>query len=55
VTRATVSVIADRGRIRHLEGLAAGLATIFRDGVARADALIGDVPDTSRQRVGSAA
>jgi len=55
VTRATVSVIADRGRIRHLQGLAAGLATIFRDGVARADALIGDVPDTSRQGVGSAA
>jgi hypothetical protein len=55
VSRATVSVIADRGRIRHLLGLAAGLATIFRDGVHHADAVIGDVPDATHSRVGSAA
>jgi len=55
VSRATVSVIADRGRIRHLQGLAAGLATIFRDGVTRTDALTEDVPDGTRRRVGSAA
>jgi DNA-binding XRE family transcriptional regulator len=54
VSRATISVIAERGRIRHLQGLAAGLATIFRDGVARADAIIGDVPDESALGVGSA-
>jgi DNA-binding CsgD family transcriptional regulator len=55
VSRATVSVIADRGRIRHLQGLAAGLATIFRDGVTRADAIIGDAPDEAQHGVGSAA
>ena len=52
VSRATVSVIADRGRIRHLQGLAAGLWTIFRDGVTRADALIGDASDEARRRGG---
>ncbi len=36
VSRATVSVIADRGRVRHLERLAASLASIFADGAARA-------------------
>lgn len=46
VSRATVSVIADRGRIRHLGRLASSLATIFRDGVARA---------AGRQGAGSAA
>jgi DNA-directed RNA polymerase specialized sigma24 family protein len=35
VSRATVSVIADRGRVRHLGRLASGLATLFRDGCAR--------------------
>lgn len=55
VTRATVSVIADRGRIRHLQGLAAGLATIFRDGVERADAIPGDDPEGLHRRQGSAA
>ena len=55
VSRATVSVIADRGRIRHLQGLAAGLSTIFRDGVTRADALIEDVPEGTRSGVGSVA
>ena len=35
VSRATVSVIADRGRIRQLGQLMHGLLTIFRDGVAR--------------------
>jgi DNA-binding XRE family transcriptional regulator len=54
VSRATISVIAERGRIRHLQGLAAGLATIFRDGVARADAIIGDVADEAALGVGSA-
>jgi predicted DNA-binding protein (UPF0251 family) len=36
VSRATVSVIAERGRVRHLERLATSLATIFADGVALA-------------------
>jgi hypothetical protein len=36
VSRATVSVIADRGRIRHIGRLATALASIFRDGAARA-------------------
>lgn len=36
VSRATVSVIADRGHIRHVGRLAAALATIFADGVTRA-------------------
>jgi predicted DNA-binding protein (UPF0251 family) len=36
VSRATVSVIADRARVRHIEGLARALATIFRGGAARA-------------------
>jgi hypothetical protein len=36
VSRATVSVIADRARVRHLEGLARALAAIFTDGAARA-------------------
>ena len=55
VSRATVSVIADRGRIRHLQGLAAGLWTIFRDGVTRADERSGDVPAETRRGVGSPA
>jgi predicted DNA-binding protein (UPF0251 family) len=55
VSRATVSVIADRGRIRHLQGLAAGLATIFRDGAERADATTGDGPDGTHRADGSAA
>ena len=38
VRRATVSVIADRGRVRYLGPLAAAIGTIFRDGAARADA-----------------
>jgi len=37
VSRATVSVIADRGRIRYLEQLARALASIFRDGASRAE------------------
>ena len=36
VSRATVSVIADRGRLRHLDGLVRALATVFSDGVERA-------------------
>jgi predicted DNA-binding protein (UPF0251 family) len=36
VSRATISVIADRGRVRHLERLAASLAAIVADGVGRA-------------------
>jgi predicted DNA-binding protein (UPF0251 family) len=35
VSRATVSVIADRARVRHLEGLTRVLAAIFAEGVAR--------------------
>jgi len=36
VSRATVSVIADRARARHLDGLVRALAAIFAEGVARA-------------------
>jgi DNA-binding CsgD family transcriptional regulator len=36
VSRATVSVIADRARIRHLAGLARALGAIFAEGAARA-------------------
>ncbi len=36
VSRATVSVMAERARIRHLEQLARALAAIFGDGVRRA-------------------
>lgn len=35
VSRATVSIMADRAGVRHLERLARTLAGIFRDGVAR--------------------
>ena len=38
VSRATVSVIADRARVRHLAGLARALAAIFAEGAARARA-----------------
>ena len=37
VSRATVSVMADRGGIRHLQRLARTLTTIFREGVARSE------------------
>lgn len=54
VSRATVSVIADRGRIRHLGRLAAALAAIFRDGAARSAAAAGDDPPAdARPRAGS--
>jgi predicted DNA-binding protein (UPF0251 family) len=36
VARATVSVSADRGRIRHLQGLARAMAALFAQGVERA-------------------
>ena len=35
VSRATVSVIADRARVRHLQGLGRTLASIFAEGVRR--------------------
>jgi hypothetical protein len=38
VRRATVSVIADRGRVRYLGPLAAAIGAIFRDGAGRAAA-----------------
>jgi RNA polymerase sigma factor (sigma-70 family) len=38
VSRATVSVIAARARVRHLGALASALARTFRDGVERASA-----------------
>lgn len=38
VSRATISVIADRGRVRHLAQLARAIAAIFRDGTDRATA-----------------
>lgn len=55
VSRATVSVIADRGRIRHVGRLAAALATIFGDGVARAAAPGGGRGTAPARRAGSAA
>jgi predicted DNA-binding protein (UPF0251 family) len=39
VSRATVSVMADRAGIRHLQRLGRTLAVIFRDGVARSSRL----------------
>ena len=38
VRRATVSVIADRGRVRYLGPLATAIGSIFRDGAGRAAA-----------------
>jgi hypothetical protein len=35
VSRATVSVIADRGHVRHIGRLASSLWTLFRDGASR--------------------
>jgi predicted DNA-binding protein (UPF0251 family) len=55
VSRATVSVIADRGRVRHVGRLADGLATIFRDGAARAGTAGGDGPAAVAAPTGSAA
>lgn len=52
VSRATVSVIAARARVRHLDRLASALATIFADGVARAGAAPGRA---DHHRTGSAA
>jgi hypothetical protein len=37
VSRATISVMADRARIRHLDGLAAVLRRIIRDAIGRAE------------------
>jgi hypothetical protein len=54
VSRATVSVIADRGRLRHIDGLERALATIFGDGVARADGGVRR-PGITRRSAGSAA
>lgn len=56
VSRATISVIADRGRIRHIRRLADAISTIFRDGVDRAAAAAGDAPPAGDpDRAGSAA
>ena len=56
ISRATVSVIADRGRVRHLGRLATALASIFRDGVARAAEATGGSPSAgASHRAGSAA
>jgi RNA polymerase sigma factor (sigma-70 family) len=55
VSRATVSVIADRARARHLERLSAALATLFRDGVTRAAEAIGDDPVAATRSPGSTA
>jgi hypothetical protein len=56
VSRATVSVIADRGRIRHVGRLATALATIFRDGAERAAGASGEAPAVvGTLRAGSAA
>ncbi len=56
VSRATVSVIADRGRIRYVARLASALAAIFRDGAARASAAAVDTEAAGpRDPAGSAA
>jgi DNA-directed RNA polymerase specialized sigma24 family protein len=55
VSRATVSVIADRGRVRHLGRLATALATIFRAGASRATADQRLAPLATLDRAGSAA
>jgi hypothetical protein len=56
VSRATVSVIADRGRIRHIGRLANALEAIFRDGVARAAAAADERPSAGEpMRAGSVA
>ncbi len=59
VSRATVSVIADRARVRHIEGLSRALAAIFAEGAARAghgDSLTsGSAPSPGRVGSGSAA
>jgi RNA polymerase sigma factor (sigma-70 family) len=44
VSRATVSVIADRARVRHLEALAGALARTFREGVERSSTRAADAP-----------
>ncbi len=45
VSRATISVIANRARVRHLGGLANALAGIFRDGCASAAVAADDPGD----------
>lgn len=54
VSRATVSVIASRARVRHVGRLAAALATIFADGTARAGTGVTS-GRAERPRTGSAA
>lgn len=41
VTRATVSVLADRGRVREIGRLARALAALLRDGIARSAGPVG--------------
>jgi DNA-directed RNA polymerase specialized sigma24 family protein len=41
VTRATVSVLADRGRVREIGRLARALAALLRDGIARSAGSVG--------------
>jgi hypothetical protein len=55
VSRATVSVIADRGRVRHLGRLASSLATLFRDGCVRAAATAAGAGAGSHAPAGSVA
>ena len=55
VSRATVSVIADRARVRHLARLSAALASIFHDGVSRAAEAAGDDPIAAMRSPGSPA
>jgi hypothetical protein len=50
ITRATVSVVADRGRIRHLAGLLRAVATLFARGIAEAGH--GDRPEPRAVTVG---
>jgi ParB-like chromosome segregation protein Spo0J len=44
VSRATVSVMAERAHVRELGGLAAGLASVFRDGESVASGEAAAVP-----------
>ncbi len=55
VSRATVSVIADRARVRHLARLSTALASIFHGGVTRAAAATGDDPAPDSRPPGSTA
>jgi hypothetical protein len=53
VSRATVSVMAERAHVRELGGLMAGLATVFRDGEAVANGDAAAIPGAITTGAGS--